>query len=145
MVGNYDYNGGGVNIIERIFNEGFVRYEAFALKMIFTIICVSVGFKGGEIIPTLFIGATLGGALALILGLPIDIGAAIGMAVLFATATKCPIATILLCGEMFGIYCLPLIIPVTVISFILSHKLTGLYSNSKDYFEIIKKLKKERV
>lgn len=145
LVGNYDYNGGGVNIIERIFNQGIVRYEAFALKMIFTIICVSVGFKGGEIIPTLFIGATLGGALALLLGLPIGIGAAIGMAVLFATATKCPIATILLCGEMFGIYCLPLIMPVIVISFILSHKLTGLYSNSKDIFETIKRLKKERV
>lgn len=138
LVGNYDYNGGGVNIIERVFNDGFVRYEAFALKMIFTIICVSVGFKGGEIIPTLFIGATLGGALALILSLPIGFGAAVGMAVLFATATKCPFATILLCGEMFGFNCLPFIIPVVIISFILSHKLIGLYSNSKDIFSLIK-------
>ncbi|MBR5473379.1 MAG: chloride channel protein [Clostridia bacterium] len=138
LVGNYEYNGGGVDIIERVFNDGFVRYEAFALKLLFTVICVSCGFKGGEIIPTLFIGATLGGALALILGLPIGFGAAIGMAILFATATKCPIATILLCTEMFGISSTPFIIPVVLISFMLSHQLTGLYSNSKDSFNIIK-------
>lgn len=138
LVGNYEYNGGGVDIIERVFNDGIVRYEAFALKLLFTVICVSCGFKGGEIIPTLFIGATLGGTLALILGLPIGFGAAIGMAILFATATKCPIATILLCGEMFGISSTPYIIPVVLISFMLSHQLTGLYSNSKDSFAIIK-------
>lgn len=137
IVGNYEYNGGGIDIIERVF-EGSVRYEAFAFKILFTVICVSAGYKGGEIIPTLFIGATLGGALAVILGLPIGTGAAIGMAVLFATATKCPLATILLCGEMFGFVCTPLIIPAVIISFALSHKLTGLYSNSKDMFNLIK-------
>lgn len=130
LVGNYEYNGGGIDIIERVF-EGSVRYEAFALKILFTVICVSCGYKGGEIIPTLFIGATLGGALAVIFNLPIGIGAAIGMAVLFCAATKCPIATILLCGEMFGFYCLPIIIPVVIISFIAA-RYQGLYSNSKD-------------
>ncbi len=143
LVGNYEYNGGGIDIIERVFNDGFVRYEAFALKLLFTVICVSAGYKGGEIIPTLFIGATLGGALAVILGLPIGTGAAIGMSVLFAAATKCPLATILLCGEMFGISCIPLITPVVIISFVLSHKCTGLYSNSKDIFNLIKQHKQK--
>lgn len=135
IVGNYEYNGGGIDIIERVF-EGSVRYEAFAFKILFTVICVSAGYKGGEIIPTLFIGATLGGELAVILGLPIGTGAAIGMAVLFATATKCPFSTILLCGEMFGFVSIPLIVPVVFIGFVLSHKLTGLYSNSKDIFNL---------
>lgn len=137
LIGNREYNGGGIDIIERVF-DGSVRYEAFALKMLFTVICISCGYKGGEIIPTLFIGATLGGALALTLGIPIETGAAIGMAVLFATATKCPFATILICGEMFGVTCLPIIIPVVIVSFVLSHKMHGLYSNSKDILILIK-------
>lgn len=138
LVGNREYNGGGIDIIERVFGDGLVRYEAFALKILFTVICVSTGYKGGEIIPTLFIGAALGGSLALILGLPIGTGAAIGMAVLFATATKCPFATILLCGEMFGITCITLVIPVVIISFALSHKMQGLYSNSKDVLNLMR-------
>lgn len=135
LVGNYEYNGGGIDIIERVF-EGSVRYEAFALKIIFTIICISAGYKGGEIIPTLFIGATLGGSMALILGLPVGTGAAVGMAVLFCAATKCPVATILLCCEMFGFACAPLIIPMVIISFIAA-RYQGLYSNSKDIIKCI--------
>ncbi len=136
LVGNRDYNGGGIGIIERVF-EGDVRYEAFALKILFTVICISVGYKGGEIIPTLFIGATLGGALAAVLSLPLGTGAAVGMAVLFICATKCPVATILLCGEMFGFNCVLLIIPVVIISFCAA-RYQGLYSNSKDVFNLIR-------
>lgn len=61
LVGTRAYNGGGMDVIERIFEEGVVRPEAFLLKMIFTSITIGAGFKGGEIVPTLFIGATLGG------------------------------------------------------------------------------------
>lgn len=140
LVGNRDYNGGGIDIIERVF-EGSVKHEAFALKIIFTVICVACGYKGGEIIPTLFIGATLGGAIATILALPIGIGAAIGISVLFVCATKCPIATILLCCEMFGFYCAPLIAPIVIISFAVA-RYQGLYSNSNDIFKVIKTKKR---
>ncbi len=102
IVGTTDYNGGGMNVVERIFSQSEVKYEAFALKILFTCITVAAGFKGGEIVPTFFIGATFGGTLALILGLPASFGAAIGMAVLFSGATNCPLAAALLCGEMFG-------------------------------------------
>ncbi len=137
LIASRDYNGGGIDIIERVF-DGTVKYEAFILKLLFTVICVSCGFKGGEIIPTLFIGATLGGTAATLLNLPIGVGAAIGMAVLFVCATKCPIATILLCGEMFGFSCTPIIIPVVIISF-LAARYKGLYSNNIDIIESIKK------
>lgn len=140
MVGNSDYNGGGIDVIERVF-DGHVRYEAFALKILFTVICISAGYKGGEIIPTLFIGATLGGALATVLNLPIATGAVIGMAVLFVCATKCPIATILLCCEMFGFYCAPLVVPIVIVSFIFG-RYKGLYSNSKDILNLVKECKK---
>lgn len=142
LIGTRDYNGGGIDIIERVF-EGEVKYEAFILKLIFTVICVSCGFKGGEIIPTLFIGATLGGALALLLGLPIGTGAAIGIAVLFVCATKCPIATILLCGEMFGFYCLTLIAPLVIISFVAA-RYKGLYSNNIDIINLIRQKLKNK-
>lgn len=102
LVGTRAYNGGGMDVIERIFEEGVVRPEAFLLKMIFTSITIGAGFKGGEIVPTLFIGATLGGALALLVGLSPAFGAAIGIAALFCGVTNCPIATILLSVELFG-------------------------------------------
>ena len=102
LVGTRAYNGGGMDVIERIFEEGVVRPEAFLLKMIFTSITIGAGFKGGEIVPTLFIGATLGGTLALLVGLSPAFGAAIGIAALFCGVTNCPIATILLSVELFG-------------------------------------------
>ena len=62
--------------------------------------------------------------------------AAVGMAVLFCAATKCPFATILLCCEMFGFACAPLIIPAVITSFIAA-RYQGLYSNSKDIIKCI--------
>ena len=134
-VGSRDYNGGGIDIIERVF-EGTVRYEAFALKILFTVVCISAGYKGGEIVPTLFIGATLGGASALLLGLPIGYGAAVGIAVLFCAATKCPVAAILLCCEMLGFGCALFVVPVVIITFITA-RYRGLYGNSYDIIKIL--------
>jgi len=54
-----DYNGAGMNIIENAIG-GSVKPEAFLLKMIFTAITIGAGFKGGEIVPTFFIGSTFG-------------------------------------------------------------------------------------
>lgn len=133
-VGTYDYNGGGIDVIHRIFTKGEVNYEAFLLKVIFTCITVAAGYKGGEIVPTLFIGATLGGSLALVLGLTPAIGAAVGMAALFCGVTNCPVATVLLCSEMFGIKGLPFFVISVIISFFLSGK-GGLYEVKKPYFE----------
>ena len=100
LAGSYDYNGGGLDVIERTFH-GDVRYEAFILKMLFTVITVSAGFKGGEFVPAMFIGATLGGALAALLGLEIGFGAALGMIALLGGVTNCPIATALIGLELF--------------------------------------------
>ena len=101
LVGTRAYNGGGMDVIERIFEEGVVRPEAFLLKMIFTSITIGAGFKGGEIVPTLFIGATLGGTLALLVGLSPAFGAAIGIAALFCGVTNCPVTSILIAFELF--------------------------------------------
>lgn len=102
MIFGTDYNGGGIFVIERIFEEGTVRPEAFLLKIIFTVITVSAGYKGGEIVPSFFIGATLGAVLAGVFGLPIGFCAAIGMIVFFGGVTNCPIASAILAVELFG-------------------------------------------
>ncbi len=97
-----DYNGGGIFVIERIFEEATVKPEAFLLKIIFTVITISAGFKGGEIVPSFFIGSTLGAALAGVMGLPIGLSAAIGMIAFFSAATNCQIASAVIAVEFFG-------------------------------------------
>lgn len=133
VLGTTDYNGGGIDVITRIFEEGDVRYEAFIIKIIFTAITISAGFKGGEIIPTLFIGASLGGSLAILLGLSPAFGAAVGMAALFCGVTNCPLATTLLCIEMFGAEGMIFFALSAVISFLLSGY-TSLYTGQKIIF-----------
>lgn len=120
--GSREYNGGGMDIVERIFETSQVKNEAFILKLVFTCITVAAGFKGGEIVPTFFIGATFGGAFALTAGLPAPFGAAVGMAVLFSGATNCPLATVFICCEMFGIKGILYFALASFISFLLTGK-----------------------
>ena len=102
LVGNNDYNGGGMHVIERVIETGSVFYFAFLFKIIFTAITNASGFKGGEIVPALFVGATLGAVLGGILGLPPSFAAAVGMVTLFCGATKCTVAAFMLGLEFFG-------------------------------------------
>ncbi|MGN0606052.1 MAG: chloride channel protein [Oscillospiraceae bacterium] len=100
-VGSNDYNGTGMKIISRSF-ETSAGYEVFILKMIFTALTLTAGFKGGEIVPVFFIGSAFGSALSGILGLPCSLCAGIGLASLFCGVTNCPITSMLLCIELFG-------------------------------------------
>lgn len=125
-----DYIGGGIDIINRIFTEGVVKPEAFLLKILFTAITLGVGFKGGEIVPTIFIGATLGGAASGFLGLDTAFGAAISVAALFSGVTNCPFATIFLCLELFGLEGMMFFALSCVISFLLSGS-CSLYSSQR--------------
>lgn len=134
-----DYNGGGIDVIERIFSHGEVRYEAFFLKMIFTAITVAAGFKGGEIIPSFFIGATLGGACAVLLGISPAFGAAVGMAALFCGVTNCPFATIFLCVEMFGAEGLIFFALSVATSFIISGKVSLYHSQRFAFSKLCEK------
>ena len=75
---------------------------AFALKMLFTALTLGAGFRGGEIVPTLFIGSTLGCAAAPLFGLDPAFGAAVSMIALFCGVVNCPLASIFLSIELFG-------------------------------------------
>ena len=135
-----EYNGGGMDTIIHVFEQGEVKYEAFALKILFTAITVAAGFKGGEIVPTMFIGATLGGSLASLLGLDVAFGAAVGIAALFCGVTNCPLGTLVLCTELFGSSGMIFFALSLIISFLLSGKVS-LYS--KQHF-VFSKLNDEK-
>ena len=122
-----DYNGAGVQVIEKIFEEGTVRPEAFLLKIVFTAITIGAGYKGGEIVPAIFIGASSGALISSIFGISGSFGAALGVAALFCGATKCPLATVLLCSELFGGNGLLFYAISAFISFFVSGK-SGLYT-----------------
>ena len=124
LTGSNDYNGGGIFVIERIFEEGEVYPFAFLLKILFTVISVSAGFRGGEIVPSLFIGATAGGALSAVTGIPVSLGAATGMASMLGSVTKCPAAVCILCAEMFGIEGMGFFIIATAIGTFTSGKVS---------------------
>ena len=102
LVGSNAYNGAGEDIIESAINQGVAPNWAFFWKIIFTVITIACGFKGGEIVPTFFIGATLGCTLGPILGLPAGFAAAIGLAAVFCGNVNCPIAALVLSVELFG-------------------------------------------
>lgn len=141
LLGTTDYNGGGMNVIERVFEEGKVNPEAFLLKMIFTSITIGAGYKGGEIVPTLFIGATMGGTVALLIGMNPAFGAAVGMAALFCGVTNCPITTVLLSIELFGGEGALFYMIAALVSFLLSGYFS-LYSGQNIMFS---KLREEEI
>ena len=135
-----DYNGAGSEIIENAIS-GTAKPEAFILKMIFTAFTISFGFKGGEIVPTLFIGSTFGCVFAPLLGIDPVFGAALGLVCLFCGVINCPIAATFLSIEFFGAEGLILFATGSAVSYMLSGYY-GLYSSQKIRYS---KIKPERI
>ncbi len=70
--------------------------------MTFTVASLASGFKGGEVTPLFYIGATLGNALAPLLNMPFPLLAGIGFVAVFAGAANTPIASTFMAMEIFG-------------------------------------------
>lgn len=101
LIGSRDYNGAGMDVILNAVN-GTAKPEAFILKIIFTAITMGAGYKGGEIVPTFFIGATFGCVVGRLIGLDPCFGAAIGLVALFCGVVNTLITSIILSVELFG-------------------------------------------
>lgn len=129
IVGNRDYNGSSVALIEEAL-EGHVRYEAFILKMIFTAATLGAGYKGGEIVPTLCVGATFGCIVGTLFGFSPSLCAGVGMVALFSGVTNCPISGILIAFELCGFEAMPYFAIGIAVTFTLSGYY-GLYSSQK--------------
>ena len=129
LVGNQDYNGTGINIIEHCIN-GTVRPEAFLLKMIFTALTLGAGYKGGEIVPSFFTGAAFGCLFGKLLGFSPTLCTAVGMTAVFCGVTNCPITSLLISFELFGYDGMPYFLLATALSYMLSGYF-GLYRSQK--------------
>lgn len=106
IFGTTDYLGGGMNIVEEAV-AGKVVAGAFLLKLLFTAVSLGSGFKGGEIVPTLFVGSTFGCLFGQIIGFSPSLCAACGMIALFSAVTNSPLASLVLGFEMFGFEGMP--------------------------------------
>lgn len=124
-----DYCGAGFNLVEKAV-DGESAYLGFLLKMIFTAVALGGGFKGGEIVPTLAVGASFGCTFGLLTGFEPSLCAAAGMLATFVGVTNCPIATMFLGFELFGFEAMPYFAVAVAISFTLSGYY-GLYNGQK--------------
>ncbi len=129
LLGTTDYLGAGMDVIE-LAMEGKVIAAAFLVKMVFTAVSLGSGFRGGEIVPTLFVGATFGCLFGQVTGLSPSLAAACGMASVFCGVTNCPVSSLLLSFELFGFECMPFFLLSVSIAY-LESGYYGLYHSQK--------------
>ena len=130
LEGSGTYNGAGSTFITAVLAGEPAAPWAFLLKILFTALTLGSGFRGGEIVPTFFIGSAFGSALAPLLGLDPAFGAAIGLISLFCGVVNCPLASIFLSVELFGSSGLLFFALACALSYLLSGKFS-LYSAQK--------------
>jgi len=125
------YGTGGAVIAKAVHGEAV--WYAFILKMFFTAVTLGGGFKGGEIVPSFFVGATFGCLFGQITGLSPSLCAAVGMMALFCGVTNCPLASLFISAELFGQGCVPYCLLVIAVSYLLSGYY-GLYKEQRFYY-----------
>lgn len=129
LLGTRDYNGAGMEVAVAAVG-GQAASWAFLLKILLTALTIGAGYKGGEIVPAFFIGATFGCAAGPWLGLDPGLAAAIGLIALFCSVVNCPVASMLLSVELFGGTRLWMFAVVCGVSYLMSGYST-LYSEQK--------------
>lgn len=102
LMGTQQYLGLSQPLLAAVWNGAAIASFAFLFKLVFTSLTVGAGFKGGEITPLFIMGATLGYALAPVLGAPPQLMAAVGFAAVFAGASNTPLASAIMGVELFG-------------------------------------------
>lgn len=131
-----DYMGAGVPVIQRAI-QGNVESLAFVWKIVFTALTLEAGFKGGEIVPSFFVGATFGCLFGHIVGISPSLCAAVGMMSVFCGVTNCPITSMLIAFELFGYHGVPFFLLGISVSYLMSgyyglyHDQTIVYSKYK--------------
>ena len=129
-VGNQTYNGTGMTLIEQCISVGTVFPLAFLLKMVFTAATLGAGYKGGEIVPSLCVGAAFGCLFGDLTGFSPALCTAVGMGAVFCGVTNSPITSLLICFELFGFEGMPYYLIAIALSYMTSGYY-GLYSSQK--------------
>jgi H+/Cl- antiporter ClcA len=139
-VGDQAYNGLSLGLIHDSLFGGDVSGWAWLLKIVFTAVTLGALFQGGEVTPLFVVGATLGAALAVPLGVPVTFLAALGYVAVFAGATNTPLACTVMGAELFGAGAIPYFAVACVLSYVFSsHR--GIYVSqriavTKDGYEL---------
>jgi H+/Cl- antiporter ClcA len=133
LLGTTRYNGAGSDVIAQAIAGTALPYDGL-MKLLFTAITLGCGMKGGEIVPSFFVGATMGCLLGPLAGLSPSFGAALGMVGLFCGVVNCPIASMLLSLELFGGAGMPFFALVCAVSFACSGR-HSLYSAQSFRFD----------
>jgi H+/Cl- antiporter ClcA len=124
---------GAVTIQSAFYTHGADTWSWF-WKSIYTIVTLGTGFKGGEVTPLFYIGASLGHSIAVLLNSPVSLFAALGFVAVFAGATNTPLACTIMGAELFGTqYILVFFIACFVSYFFSGH--TGIYSSQRKFFD----------
>jgi H+/Cl- antiporter ClcA len=123
------YIGLGIPTLGAAFLHPLAWYDSPA-KLAFTVTSLASGFKGGEVTPLFFIGATLGNALAPLLHLPLPLLAGLGFVAVFAGASNTPVASTLMAMELFGADVGVYAAIACVVSYLLSGH-TGIYRSQR--------------
>ena len=118
-LGAWRYAGLGIPVMVESFEHQLLPWD-FLGKMAFSIASLGSGFKGGEVTPLFYIGATLGNAMAPVLNLPFALLAALGFVGVFAGAANTPLACTLMAIELFGADIGVYALVVCVLSYLLS-------------------------
>lgn len=129
LLGTQMYSGAGMDVVAEALS-GTARPESFLLKLLLTAVTLGFGYKGGEIVPSFFVGATFGCVAGGLLGLDPGFGAAIGLAAVFCGVTNCPLSALLMAAELFGVGNLCYFFIAIAVSYQLSGYY-GLYSKQK--------------
>jgi H+/Cl- antiporter ClcA len=119
-LGTQRYIGLGIPTIVEAFQQP-LPFHDFAGKFAFTVASLGSGFKGGEVTPLFYLGATLGNALAPLLQMPFPVLAAVGFVAVFAGAANTPIASTVMAIELFG----PAIGPYAALGCVISYLMSG--------------------
>lgn len=130
MIFGTDYNGTGMDVIRNAVEEGQVFYGAFLLKLIFTAVTLGAGYRGGEIVPSFFLGATFGCLMGHLMGISPMLCAAAGMTGVFCGVTNSPMTSLFISFELFGMEGMPYYLIVIAICYMLSGYF-GLYKSQK--------------
>ncbi len=148
------YNGAGINLIKLAMKGELSNYDFF-IKLILTSLAICAGFKGGEIIPSLAIGAALGVTISRILGIPMEVSVSLSIVSFFVGVTNCPLTSIFLAIELFRINDIYIYVLAVVTSFLLSgyysiyssqkfsYKKTGLEFLGKTAHSMVEKIDNE--
>jgi len=114
------YIGLGIPVMLEAFEHPLPWWDSVG-KLVFTLASLGSGYKGGEVTPLFFIGATLGNALAPLLHLPFGMLAALGFVAVFAGAANTPLASTVMAIELFG----PQIGPYAALACVMAYLCSG--------------------